>query len=228
VSMFLMTLFIRLGVIVIKFMGDNASVAIFGTAFSMVASAGFVAMSVTIAYFPRLVRNLQNSNRHGAAAIIRQKVNMVTLVYGTLCTLGIVLAPPVVSLLFGKKFAASGWLMVPMMPVLYISCINVPLKYALNAMEYNWADTLSVALGIGMLFMVFWQIKIGTLPQIGVMAWGMGEFTIFVSKIITLKYFASMNISILLIIITTIGLLLINIILRINSLNLRKFFKTHC
>jgi O-antigen/teichoic acid export membrane protein len=188
VSMFLLTLFTRLGVVVVGYLGDSASVAIYGTAFTLAASSGFIATSITMAYFPRLARAVQDANQQVTVSIVKRQISMITLAYGTLCALGIIFSPLAVHLLYGKKFVASGLVMILLMPVLYISCINMALKFTLNAMQYNWMDAFSVAAGIVTFFIGFGVITVLPRPQTLALAWGLGELMIFGCKTITCKY----------------------------------------
>jgi O-antigen/teichoic acid export membrane protein len=186
-ALLLMTLLTRLGVILLGHLGSPEDVAIYGSAFTFSVASGFVASSITFASFPRLTRALECGEGKEVAAILNSKFRLITIVFGLGCTIGILFGPPVLLLLLGTKLALSGWVMVVLMPGLYISCINFGIKYTLNAMGYYWSDAVSVLFGMVIFLVVLLGTHVLPLAYTAALAWGLGELAIFLFRLAILR-----------------------------------------
>jgi len=82
-----------------------------------------------------------------------------------------------------QQFTDIARVMVLLMPGLYLSCINMGLKYTLNVYELNWQDVGSVVLGICVLGMV--TVFHGTLTwcQAAALGWGLGEAALMSARL---------------------------------------------
>lgn len=184
VAMLSMTLFYRLGVLGLSQVSTPANVAVYGSAFTLASSLGFISTGITAALFPRLAKVVASRQADDIAKVVRSQVWLIGCTIGPICVAGIVAAPWLLRLLFGAKFENSGHLVALMMPCLYVSCINAGLKFLLNAMELNWADAASVWLGIVATLLI---LAVGALwwwpPYVAAASWMGGEATILVVKL---------------------------------------------
>ena len=76
---------------------------------------------------------------------------LVTVVFLPACLLGILLIGPLSGLVKSASVKDVAGVMVLLMPGLYVSCVNMGLKYTLNAWKLNWQDVGAVAVGIAAL-----------------------------------------------------------------------------
>lgn len=183
----IMAVYQRLGVLLLGVLAVPETVAHFGAAFTLVASAGFVATSITVASFPKLARAVESKNRDEVCRIVEQKLLWIAAVFFPGCLLGMFLSSWMVGLLYPPAYAEAAIAMMALLPGLYISSINFALKYLMNAIHKNWMDVFSVLAGmltfVGFLLMA----EQGELLKQAGVAWGVGEMAIFFVKLTAIK-----------------------------------------
>lgn len=182
VAFLVMAIYQRMGVLILGEISTPETVAFFGVAFTLVTSAGFVATSITVSSFPRLVRTVKGKDWERLGEITNQKLVLVMAVFFPTCFLGMFVAPWVIRTLYPETYSTSAIAMIALLPGLYISTINFALKYLMNVLNYNWMDVISVC--IGMLVFTFSLIgfKEQNLLLTAGIAWGIGETAIFAIK----------------------------------------------
>lgn len=172
----------RLGVLILGEISVAETVAHFGAAYTLAASVGFVATSITASSFPKLARAVDSSDWNNATAVASQKLQLVMMLIMPVCVLGILIAPWVIELLYPSSFSPATVAMKALLPGLYISCINLSLKYLMNALNHNWADVVSVVLGMTVFVVLVFSARNEELLLITGLAWGLGELAIFLVK----------------------------------------------
>jgi len=189
ISLLLMAFYIRMNLIIIGSIGSATDVALYGAAFTIVVSAGFIGTSITIATFPALVRAIEKKNFDKAHQIIYKKLNMISLIIGSGCLLGIALAPWIVKLFYPEEYAKSADVMIWLFPGLYLSTLNFALKYLLNALYLSKKEILSVFVGMGTLIILLYFLN-KIIPHLflsAAIAWSLSELAMFSTKIIQLQ-----------------------------------------
>ena len=178
----LMALYQRLGVILLGEISDSNTVALYGAAFTLVASSGFLATSITISSFAPMVKKISLRDWEQTQKVIARNLNLIMMVFLPACIFGALIAPFAISIIYPPKFIRATIVVFALLPGLYISTINFGLKYSLNALGLNWIDTLSAACGIivfsTMLIIPEWR----SILEISGWAWGIGELSIFIIK----------------------------------------------
>ena len=177
-----MAVYQRLGVLMLGELAQPQVVAWYGAAFTLVASAGFVATSITVSSFPALSRAAEAGAWDEASKIVYRKLRWVMFVFLPGCIMGAFLAPYVIGLLYPPSYAPAAAVMVALLPGLYISTINLALKFVLNALHLNWADVTSVALGIAFFTIVLLNATSKDMLRLVGFAWSLGEAFIFMAK----------------------------------------------
>lgn len=179
----IMALYQRLGVFVLGKISTPEMVAHFGAAFTLVASAGFVATSITVSSFPTLAKAADAGEWGQVSNIVNQKLWLVMMVFLPACFVGMVVAPWVIAWLYPLAYAPAAVAMVSLLPGLYISSINFALKYVMNILHCNWLDVMSVIVGILIFiaFLLFYKEGKQLLAVAG-LGWGIGEASIFLIK----------------------------------------------
>ncbi|MGB9430438.1 MAG: oligosaccharide flippase family protein [Gammaproteobacteria bacterium] len=171
----LVTFYQRLGVLSLNALRDTHQVALYGTAFSLVGAAGFIAVSITNATFPALSRAIEAKNMAAACDLIFKKFSLIALFFVPMTCLGILLSPLAIATLYGADYRDAGFVMVLLMPGLYISSVNFGAKYALNAINMNWQDAVATVISIVVFMAIFFiPLNIQKSEQAAV-AWGIGE-----------------------------------------------------
>lgn len=178
----MVTFYQRLGVLSLNALGDVRQVALYGTAFSLVGAAGFIAVSITNATFPALSRAIESKNIDRASSLIFKKFSLITVFFFPMALTGIVLSPLAIATLYGTDYRAAGFVMVLLMPGLYISSINFSAKYALNAINLNWHDLIATVISLVVFIVAFLvPLQIEKAQQAAI-AWGLGECVGLVSR----------------------------------------------
>jgi O-antigen/teichoic acid export membrane protein len=185
-SLFCMSVFHRLGILVLNVIGTSTDVAVFGTGYRFASAASFVAMSVGVAMFPGLVRAVDRKDAQDANRIIRAEVVAITALFFPLCTLSIWTLPTLMQWAYSGELSSTGWVMVLLMPGLYVSAINIGTKFTLNAFQLNWYDTASVV--AAMLSSISVLVAAHDIPLCyrAALAWGAGEVMLFFFKLMVL------------------------------------------
>ena len=187
IAFLLMTIYQRLGVLLLGKVASVHSVAIYGIAFTLVASAGFVATSITLSSFPKLSKALVNEAWLEVNSVVERKLMLIMMVFLPVCIIGGWVSPWVISSFYSKDYMEASLVMFALLPGLYISSINFALKYLMNALELNWVDAFSAAIGI-LVFTCFLIIPSWEdVTVIAGWAWGLGEACIFLVKWFAIK-----------------------------------------
>lgn len=186
-SFVLLSLYHRLGVFLIGEHGTPTDVALFGAVFTLVASAGFVATSITVAGFSPLSRAIEANSLAEATAICHRKLRLIGLVFFPSCLIGMLIGPGVIGLLYPPNYFPAGEAMPLLLAALFLSTINLALKYALNALKYNWQDAASASFGIATFIAVYLLPPWHSPPVGAAFAWCMAEGIVFLLKLITLR-----------------------------------------
>ena len=179
----LTSFFQRATVFLLDVFATPQDVKIYGTAFKVVSTSGFVATGVFVSSFAMLAKAIAANDVDVIKAVIRRKLLLVTLFFAPFCLLGILLSVPVSDLFHSKQFTDIARVTVLLMPGLYLSCINMGLKYTLNAYELNWQDVGSVVLGIFVL--VCATVFHGSLTwcESAALGWGLGEAALMSARL---------------------------------------------
>lgn len=184
----LVTFYQRLGVLSLNALHDLHQVALYGTAFSLVGAAGFIAVSITNATFPALSRAIEARNLPAAGDLISKKFNLITVFFVPMACIGVLLSPLAVAVLYGANYRDAGFVMVLLMPGLYISSVNFGAKYALNAVKLNWQDVSCTVVSIGIFLGLFSiPLEVQKSEQAAI-AWGIGECMGLLSRLGFLRW----------------------------------------
>lgn len=181
-AFFLMALYQRVGVLLLGEVADAHAVAIYGAAFTLVASAGFVGTSITVSSFPQLARAIEGQDWKSAEATASRKLRLIMAFFFPACIVGGLIAPLVIRLLYPASYSGAVGIVLALLPGLYISTVNFALKYLLNALALNWIDALSAGVGIitfaAVVVIPGWHL----IAEAAGWAWGAGEAVIFIIK----------------------------------------------
>jgi O-antigen/teichoic acid export membrane protein len=178
----LMALFQRVAVLLLGHRGDVREVAWFGAAFSLVSSAGFLATSITVSSFAGLSRAADAGNWVAVTELTRRTLRWIGLVFFPSCLVGGFTAPWIVKLLYPDDFTPAAAAILYLLPGLYISSLNFALKYLLSALQMNWLDTLTVALGLSVLIFGILAAPTNNLLRSAALAWSGGELAILLTR----------------------------------------------
>ncbi len=181
-SLFLTTVFYRTGVLLLDIFGSAEDVAVFGTGFQLVTAAGFVGTSVCVASFSPLVKAVRADNPAAIRSIISRTLTLTTLIFVPLCLLGIRISIPVADRFLPDNFSGTGETMVLLMPGLYLSCVNMGLRFTLTAFALNWEDILIVLFGIAALTGFTLLHGADSWPFVAAIGWVLGEAVVLLSR----------------------------------------------
>ena len=178
----LTALFQRATVFLLDIWSTPQDVKFYGTAFKVVSTSGFIATSVFVSSFAMLARAIEANNLEDIKLVIRRKLVLVTIVFLPVCIVGITCAVPLAGLFQSRDFSDIARVTVLLMPALYLSCINMGLKYTLNAFELNWHDVGAVS--IGMAVLCGSTVFHGSLSwcEAAAMGWGLGEASLLIVR----------------------------------------------
>lgn len=186
ISFALMSLYNRLGVFLIGRTGTPTDVALFGAIFTLVASAGFVGTSITVAGFPRLSRAIEAGRMDESGDIVRQKLTLIGLVFFPACLLGMFVGPGVIRIVYPAQYFRASEAIPLLLAALFISIINFALKFALNALRRNWWDAVSAMLGIVAFAAIYLSTSWRFPPYGAALGWCIGEMVVFLCKSLVL------------------------------------------
>ncbi|MEO2015135.1 MAG: oligosaccharide flippase family protein [Fuerstiella sp.] len=179
----LVCLFQRATPFLLEALATPRDIKIYGTAFKLVNASGLIATGVFVSSFALLTRAIESNDLNAIKAVIRRKLILVTIVFLPACLLGILFSVPVSGLFAHRDPGEVAQIMVLLMPGLYLSCINMGLKYTLNAYALNWHDVAAVVPGMAVLTLVTvfhgglsWQVA-------AALGWGLGEFTLLIARL---------------------------------------------
>lgn len=179
----LTALFQRATVFLLDIWSTPQDVKFYGTAFKVVSTSGFIATSVFVSSFAMLAKAIEANNLEDIKRVIRRKLVLVTIVFLPVCIAGITCAVPLANLFESRDFSDIARVTVLLMPGLYLSCINMGLKYTLNAFELNWQDVGAVS--IGMVVLCAATVFHGSLSwcEAAAMGWGLGEASLLIVRL---------------------------------------------
>lgn len=175
-------LFQRLGVIALGRWATSSDVANFGAAFSLVSSSTFLAVSISVASFPRLTRAIDDHDYSRAREVLGRKVGLTLIAFLMVATGGMIVGPIIVRLLFSSSLHDAPRMLVLLMPGVVISAVNIAMKYLLNALHSNWWDALSVTCGVCTFLAVFWLFNATGAQAAAAVGWCFGELAVFVLR----------------------------------------------
>ncbi|MDG2127338.1 MAG: hypothetical protein P8K08_05050 [Fuerstiella sp.] len=179
----LVCLFQRATPFLLEAFATPRDIKIYGTAFKLVNTSGLIATGVFVSSFALLAKAIESNDLNAIKAVVRRKLMLVTIVFVPVCLLGILFSVPVSGIFAHRGLDEVAQITVLLMPGLYLSCINMGLKYTLNAYALNWHDVAAVVLGLTVLTLVTvfhgslsWQVA-------AALGWGLGESTLLVARL---------------------------------------------
>lgn len=181
-AFFAMTLFQRLGVFMLDRMGTNEDIAIYGAAFTLVASAGFVSTALTVSSFPSLAKAVQVNDTNRITSLTSSTILLVLIAMLCIGLGGITLAPLIFSILYPDAFSSASLVMVWLLPGLLVSSVNHFLKYTLNAITLSWVDLATVLMGLAIFVVSIHYSPIEALSIRTAFSWVLAELLIFILK----------------------------------------------
>ncbi len=183
VGLVLVCLFQRATPFLLEAFATARDVKIYGTAFKLVNTSGLIATAVFVSSFAILAKAIETNDVERIKAVIRRKLMLVTVVFLPVCVLGILFSVPFSHMFQHHGLREVAQITALLMPGLYLSCINMGLKYTLNAYALNWLDVGAVVLGIVVLTLVTvfhgglsWRVA-------AALGWGLGETTLLVVRL---------------------------------------------
>ncbi len=156
---------------------------IYATAFKFVSTSGAIATAIFVSSFAPLTRAVEASDTDAVRAVVRRKMVLVTAVFLPVCVFGILLVVPLSGWFSSQSLTDVASVMVLLMPGLYVSCVNMGLKFTLNAFELNWHDVTAVLLGLTTLLLA--TTFHGNLSwwTAGALGWFVGESTLLMARL---------------------------------------------
>ncbi|MEZ6127627.1 MAG: hypothetical protein R3C59_03030 [Planctomycetaceae bacterium] len=167
--------------------GSDSDVTQFGTAYKLVHSAGFIGTSIVVSSFARLARAVQTENGEAAQQIIRTKLLLVTAALAPICILGTLTAVPLAHVLLKPELKDVGVLIVLLMPGLYLTCVNMAVRFTMNAFAFNRQDVLAMIVGCAVFVIAFQMSEMLWLPIRVTVSWTLNEVAMLVVRWIFLK-----------------------------------------
>jgi O-antigen/teichoic acid export membrane protein len=186
-TLFLTSLFQRIGVLLVDHYSTADDVRTFGTAFRLVATSGFLATGMFVSSFAALVRAIAADDHGTVRYVVRRELQLVTAVFFPVCLAGILFSVPIAELLFAEQGTGIGLTMILLMPGLYLSCVNMGFKYIINAFALNWHDVFAVLFGIAVISGVTVFHGILTWPAAAAIAWGVAEGSVLAVRLLLLR-----------------------------------------
>lgn len=180
-------LFQRATIFLLDVYSTPQDVKFYGTAFKLVSTSGFIATSIFVSSFAALSRAIEATDTHEIRRVIRRKFLLVTAIFFPVCAGGIILSGSLGRFIDQPNLKPIVDTIVLLMPGLYLSCVNMGLKYTLNAFELNWHDFAAVVAGlIALAVITIWH---GTLTwtQAAAFGWCTGESTLLLIRLVVLR-----------------------------------------
>lgn len=183
----LLALNARMGMLSLEATGSELDVAIFGSAYIVIAAAGIFGSVITIALFPKLCRAVSAHDSGGSAILIQQSTTWIGAVYLPLCGIGMAASIWIAPFLFGENLYSTGPIMVLLWPIAYLASLNFALRMTLAAYGRNHLEILALVSGI-LVFMLAYRIPLHeALSLVAAAAWMLSELAVFLIK----AYFVS-------------------------------------
>ncbi|MCR9199083.1 MAG: lipopolysaccharide biosynthesis protein [Planctomycetaceae bacterium] len=182
----LTALFQRATVFLLDIFATPQDIKFYGTAFKVVSTSGFVATSIFVSSFPRLAKAIASDDRPLIRTVISRMLTLVTAVFAPICVVGILATVPLSRLTPIDDVLPIARITVLLMPGLYLSCINMGLKYTLNAFELNWQDVCAVV--VGMMVLTLATVFHGRFSwaEAAAIGWAAGEGTLLACRMLLL------------------------------------------
>ena len=182
----LTALFQRATVFLLDIFATPQDIKFYGTAFKVVSTSGFVATSIFVSSFPRLSKAIAQADAAAIRQVVKRMLSLVTMVFLPLCVVGILATVPVSRWIPLDDLSQIARIAVLLMPGLYLSCINMGLKYTLNAFELNWQDVAAVMVGMAVLTLVTVFHGPFSWSEGAAIGWGAGEGSLLISRLLLL------------------------------------------
>lgn len=183
----LTSLFQRASIFLLEAFATPADLKSYGTAFKVVSTSGFVATSICVSSFAMLTRAVSDCDQQRQTAIVRRKLQMVTLLFLPAALAGTLLTVPLADMVQFAELTAVAEAVTWLMPGLYISCINMGLKYTLNAYSLDWQDVLAVLCGSGVLIVTTVSLGSEHWGFAAAMGWFCGELAVAICRFVLLQ-----------------------------------------
>ena len=182
----LTALFQRATVFLLDIFATPQDIKFYGTAFKVVSTSGFVATSIFVSSFPRLAKAIASNDRPLIRTVISKMLTLVTAVFAPICIVGILATVPLSRLTPIDDVLPIARITVLLMPGLYLSCVNMGLKYTLNAFELNWQDVCAVVVGMMVLTVVTVFHGRFSWAEAAAIGWGAGEGSLLTGRLLLL------------------------------------------
>ena len=182
----IMSVYQRVGVFLLAKISTSDSVATYGTAFTLVNVPGFLSVTISTVYFPMLARVADRADRVTVKQTFDRGIVLVGSLYALAAVVGVPCVPWFTTRLFPQHLEGIATITQLLLPGLYISTLNVYLKYCLNALGRNIIDAVASALGIAIFAIVVLVPEWDRAAQGAAIAWNIGELAIFVLRTVAI------------------------------------------
>jgi len=182
----LAALFRRATFFLLDIFAPPQAIKFYGTAFKVVSTSGFVATSIFVSSFPRLSKAIANNDGPAIRQVVKRMLSLVSMVFLPVCVVGVLATVPVSRWIPLQDLSHIARITVLLMPGLYLSCINMGLKYTLNAFELNWQDVGAVVVGMAVLTLVTVFHGPFSWSQAAAIGWGAGEGSLLICRLLLL------------------------------------------
>ena len=182
-ALVLTCVFQRISLYLLESLASLREYNIYATAFKFVSTSGAVATAIFVSSFAPLTRAIDARDSQQIRHVIRRMMLLVSAVYVPACLAGILLIVPIAGAFNVDSVAEVATVMVLLMPPLYVSCVNMGLKYTLNAWALNWQDVSAVVCGITTLVIV--TVFYGDIGwwTAGALGWFVGEVMLLACRL---------------------------------------------
>ncbi|MFK7857921.1 MAG: lipopolysaccharide biosynthesis protein [Granulosicoccus sp.] len=182
-SFILMALNQRILLFALGFMAISADVSLFGAAHTLVSQAGFLAISLALAYLPSLARAQETAAASGdntnMQRLLKLKFTRISMLIGLFCVMGIAGSPILSTVIYGQQFPMAGQLMIVLWPGLFLWSMTVAMRYVLVLRKLAWIDLIGSACGLMSSLFFLWLGTLAldadkTLVWVAALAWILG------------------------------------------------------
>jgi O-antigen/teichoic acid export membrane protein len=153
--------FLQLSMIFARHFGSSAQAGFFAAVLSLLAPLYFVPRALSLALFPAMA----GAHGEGDTEAVRRQTDLSTrLLIGSMLPVfvaGIVLARPILSLAFGREYAASQGILAIMLIATFVSIIPVPAVNSLSAVAARYVKVSAWASLAGLVVGVIWWLAFG-------------------------------------------------------------------
>jgi len=174
ISLFILSLSQRLGVILIGVSGAKQQLAGFGPIVALVGAGGLIVTAMTAAAFPGMSRAYHAGETAVFEGMVARKTCWIAGIMLMAAVVGVAVGPGMIALYLGRRFGGYAEVMVLAMPAYYYSGVAYWQKYVSNAMRLDWGDTVVLVLGI-LSFVGIFYAQSGRGAKAAVIAWSASE-----------------------------------------------------